>query len=996
MRIERVELDGFGRFREARWDLPEGITVLRGANEAGKTTLLNAVRALLFGFEATRDGRTWYPALAGGRRGGRLVLRTANGERWVVERHGERGGAGSLAVRAPNGNQGGQETLDRLLHGADRDLFNNIFAFGLGELQTFASLSADGVRGRIYGAGAGLGGTSAVDLERRLRQQLDAIHLPRGQRPLNVVLHRIEELRDRIAALERQPEEYEAAHRARAELRERADTLRAAIHERRERAARLGRVRAAAPVAAELAVVESELAAGDATLDAVPVDAAATLDQRLGALGRERATLAAIDEELETARAARAGLELDDAVLGVADEIEAVGEERALRAAADARRAELRAAEARHAAAVAEQLARAGGWEEARLLALDGSIPVVEAIRQHEGTMHSADRAAAEAEQRRRAAADELELRRRETIGPDAVDDATLAARQAALAALDELRLRQATAAATAGSGTVRPPRAVAMVLAAVAGAACLGVGAVAGAPLPGALVGLVAAAAILLLFRGASPPPTAVGTASLDDSRAEHLAALGLPPEASDAAVRAAADDLATHRARRRLAGEHEAALAARRTELERRDREATAAAEAAASARAAWASWLAERGLPDGLSPDGARQLLDVATLARRAAEERDHERAFLAEIERDEAASAARADALLAGLGIAAPADRARREALIVTVVERLDRSRAEQRRAVELDATIERLTGRRIPAAGAVAERERELEALLAAIGCRDEDGLRRRAAEADARRARQARARELRERLAGIAGSLDAIGPLVAAAVSGDLPALEAEQAELDDELVRLEADEREAFNGIGALDARIRELEAADELGLRRQELAGLEGRAGALAREWAVRAIALRLLEETRARYERERQPDVVRAAESYFERVTDGRYTRIVAPPGDATVRVETEGGEVRATEELSRGTAEQLYLALRFGLIEEFGRQAEPLPVVMDDILVNFDAARATRAAAAIAELAERNQVLYFTCHAWTAELLDPSGTRTVDLEAAATIG
>jgi uncharacterized protein YhaN len=150
------------------------------------------------------------------------------------------------------------------------------------------------------------------------------------------------------------------------------------------------------------------------------------------------------------------------------------------------------------------------------------------------------------------------------------------------------------------------------------------------------------------------------------------------------------------------------------------------------------------------------------------------------------------------------------------------------------------------------------------------------------------------------------------------------------------------------------------------------------------------VRAIALRLLEETRSRYERERQPDVIRAAESHFERITAGRYTRIVAPPGDASLRVETEGGEGRVTDELSRGTAEQLYLALRFGLVEEFARHAEPLPVVMDDILVNFDAERATRAAAGIRDLSARHQVLYFTCHPWTAELLDPDGGRTLALE------
>jgi uncharacterized protein YhaN len=69
------------------------------------------------------------------------------------------------------------------------------------------------------------------------------------------------------------------------------------------------------------------------------------------------------------------------------------------------------------------------------------------------------------------------------------------------------------------------------------------------------------------------------------------------------------------------------------------------------------------------------------------------------------------------------------------------------------------------------------------------------------------------------------------------------------------------------------------------------------------------------------------------------------------------------------------LSTGTAQQLYLALRFGLVDHFARQAESLPVVMDDILVNFDPARAERAARSIEDLARRHQVLYFTCHPGT---------------------
>ncbi len=97
-----------------------------------------------------------------------------------------------------------------------------------------------------------------------------------------------------------------------------------------------------------------------------------------------------------------------------------------------------------------------------------------------------------------------------------------------------------------------------------------------------------------------------------------------------------------------------------------------------------------------------------------------------------------------------------------------------------------------------------------------------------------------------------------------------------------------------------------------------------------------------------------------------------TDGRYVRILAPLGKQVQELERNDGVIVPLAGLSTGTAEQLYLALRFGLVEHFARQAESLPVVMDDILVNFDPVRAERAARSIEDLATRHQVLYFTCH------------------------
>lgn len=100
-------------------------------------------------------------------------------------------------------------------------------------------------------------------------------------------------------------------------------------------------------------------------------------------------------------------------------------------------------------------------------------------------------------------------------------------------------------------------------------------------------------------------------------------------------------------------------------------------------------------------------------------------------------------------------------------------------------------------------------------------------------------------------------------------------------------------------------------------------------------------------MLARSRAAHEEAHRPAVVQAAERYFTAWTDGRYRRIIAPLGSSIESVERSDGSRISLAALSRGTSEQLYLALRFGLVERFVETSgESLPIVMDDILVNFD--------------------------------------------------
>ncbi|MCH8280583.1 MAG: hypothetical protein IIC96_07855 [Chloroflexi bacterium] len=143
-------------------------------------------------------------------------------------------------------------------------------------------------------------------------------------------------------------------------------------------------------------------------------------------------------------------------------------------------------------------------------------------------------------------------------------------------------------------------------------------------------------------------------------------------------------------------------------------------------------------------------------------------------------------------------------------------------------------------------------------------------------------------------------------------------------------------------------------------------------------AREWSKLTIAEELLTRTRRKFEKERQPEVIQQAQKFFATITDQRYDRLYSPIGEHTYTVVERTGASKQLTELSRGTREQLYLSLRFGLIREFGERTERLPVVVDEVLVNFDPDRARRAAEAFVELSETNQVLVFTCHPETVAL------------------
>ena len=201
MRIVSIQVDGFGSLRERQLDTDSPLALFYGANEAGKSTLMGFVRAVLFGFPTRQNRSERYEPLGGGAHGGALTLLDEQGQLIRVERYdapaagGKRASAGLVKVTLGDGTTGGEDLLNTLLGGLSADLFRSLFAFGLTELQELRTLQTDELSGYLYSAGLGVSGSAIMEAERKLTAQADGLYRPRGRnQEMNRLLKELEGL----------------------------------------------------------------------------------------------------------------------------------------------------------------------------------------------------------------------------------------------------------------------------------------------------------------------------------------------------------------------------------------------------------------------------------------------------------------------------------------------------------------------------------------------------------------------------------------------------------------------------------------------------------------------------------------------------------------------------------------------------------------------------------------------------------------------------------
>ncbi len=201
-------------------------------------------------------------------------------------------------------------------------------------------------------------------------------------------------------------------------------------------------------------------------------------------------------------------------------------------------------------------------------------------------------------------------------------------------------------------------------------------------------------------------------------------------------------------------------------------------------------------------------------------------------------------------------------------------------------------------------------------------------------------------------------------------------------AKMQNDIDNLTNDDQEKSTSLAAISAELNTLTGTDDLSKLRQQESDLLENINQSAAKWASFALARQLLLQAKQRFESERQPQVIRMASEIFSHITGGRWQGITAKLDENSLQVFPPHGAPTSPLNLSRGTQEQLYLALRLAYIRNHAEHASALPVIMDDILVNFDPERARHTAKSLLSLSQgsrAHQILFFTCHPHIADML-----------------
>lgn len=1007
MKITDIHIDGFGVWHDLTLrGLSSELTVFYGPNEAGKSTLMNFLRTVLYGVTPQRRKR-YLPPLAGGRPGGWLKVDGEHGP-FKIARYADRSDSdvGKVTIVARDGaEQGDRLLLDSLEH-VDEQTYVNIFAVGLREVQELNSLSDTAAAQWLYRLTSGLDRVSLYDVIRMLGRSRTRMLAP-AEEPseIRALMSKRDQLHGELDELVVKGRRWAQSAVKLRELADEVDRRQATSKEIAARARRLEIAINLKPLWSKRDKIDDQLErfVGLQSLEAGTLETLDELNEHVEEHQRQRDILKGQRQQLRD-EAKRLGI--NDLLVRSGPRLEALAEQQewliSLEKQVGDLAGEIKLLEARLAS---ENERLAHQWTGAGKIPPAITNELVEQLTPQAKAIESTEQLVTisknELEHRRTgehqfrtqiesamAGGDKLGL-------PMTVDEAGDLVARLRRRMVVEQRLEKAHEQAEemrdAGQELIDeqvvPIGLFSWLLAVfVVGFMMMTAWYMLPSSSLGKYGGWVATAGIggaifAWLFKY-----------FVEDSAADRLDACHRQLELvakqmheaeaerdqldrelplTNGSVQMRLEHAQRHLAElervlpvesKRREAEQEITAAERRLEL---------AKEKHAAALANWKGKLRALGLPDDVRPE------ELATMAGQH-EQLEQLRTKIENRQEDAERRTRELESVRRRIVALAEETGLRKEKLsaIGQLTELLSEYLQQQQRVAHRDSIRQRAKSLKVEvikhAQASIGYRRRR-EALFRKCGVNDERGLRQladRLAEADGLRKKRADATREIAAAIGKHGNEADFAPLLApdmfGRIEGDWETLSSQVETIDKQL-------KDLLQQRGALVEQQRSAAADQSLAQKQLDLDIVNAQLAEKIDAWRERAAVGILLDEIRDEYEKFRQPETLREASIYMAKLTGGKYTRIWTPLANDILLVDTDDGKVLPVEVLSRGTREQLFVSLRLALVAAFARRGIHLPMILDDVFVNFDAGRTKTAVSVLREFArDGHQLMVFTCH------------------------
>ncbi len=178
------------------------------------------------------------------------------------------------------------------------------------------------------------------------------------------------------------------------------------------------------------------------------------------------------------------------------------------------------------------------------------------------------------------------------------------------------------------------------------------------------------------------------------------------------------------------------------------------------------------------------------------------------------------------------------------------------------------------------------------------------------------------------------------------------------------------------------LENQLQELAATENLAQGQRQIHNARSQLRGLAKEYAINMTAAFLLREAGNNLLEGMKDSIMGSAGNIFNRMTRGYYKGIL--PAEPLLEADfqailRDSTDPQTIDMLSRGTKEQLYLSVRLSRIMEI---KPSLPIIIDDSFANFDSMHLAQSIGILSELSSTHQIFILTCHGELVEEISKS--------------